>query len=123
MRIVIADDERDTLMTLGVLLRSEGFEVFLAQNGEHAARIVREVEPHAVLLDLGMPGRSGYAIANELTREYGGRCPILVAVTAHTREPQRRLAALSGIRHHVTKPYDPDALLKLLVSLKPASAR
>jgi CheY-like chemotaxis protein len=43
----------------------------------------------------------------------------LIAVTAHSSEVARRLTAKSGFRHHVAKPYDPDALLKLVASVEP----
>ena len=118
MRIVIAEDERDTLMTLGIFLRSEGFDVVLTQTAQ-AVKAVREFQPDVVLLDIGMPDRSGYVLASQLTREHGERCPALVAVTTHRREADLRLAEASGVRHHVNQPYESDALLKLLASLKP----
>ena len=57
--------------------------------------------------------------ALDLIRDYGERCPVLIAVTAHSSEVARRLTAKSGFRHHVAKPYDPDALLKLVASVEP----
>ena len=72
MRILIADDDRDTIMTLGILLRSEGHEVCLAQRPEEVAGAVREFKPKVVLLDIGMPGRSGYEIAHFRRGEFRG---------------------------------------------------
>ena len=117
MRVLIVDDERDTVMTLGILLRSEGYDVHLAQAGSQVSKAVRELRPHAVLLDIGLPDRNGYAVAQDLTREHGAACPFLVAVTAHSRDSDRKAALDSGFRHHVPKPYDPDRLLALLASL------
>jgi DNA-binding response OmpR family regulator len=118
MRVLIADDERDTLMTLGILLRSEGFDVQLLHGGTEVPSAVRKFRPQAVLLDLGMPDRNGYEVATELTREYGSARPILIAVTAHSSESDKRAAEVCGFHHHVSKPYDPDKLLSLLASLK-----
>lgn len=118
MRVLIADDVRDSLMTLGILLRSEGFAVELVSGGASVPSAVREFRPDAVLLDLGMPDRSGYAVAHDLRKEYGSACPILIAVTGHTQDAHRRLAVATGFRRHVAKPYDPNALLSLLASLK-----
>jgi two-component system CheB/CheR fusion protein len=122
MRILIVDDERDTVMTLGILLRSEGYDVHLAQAGTEVSGAVRSLRPHAVLLDIGMTDRNGYAVAQELTREHGASCPYLVAVTARSGDADRKAAFDSGFRHHVAKPYDPDQLLALLASLNRAAA-
>jgi DNA-binding response OmpR family regulator len=123
MRVLIADDERDTLMTLGILLRSEGFDVQLLHGGTDVPSAVKTFRPQAVLLDLGMPDRSGYEVATELTREYGGARPTLIAVTAHGSESDRRAAESCGFHHHVSKPYDPEKLLGLLASLHQKSDR
>ena len=117
MKVLIADDERDTLMTLGILLRSEGFDVQLAVSGAEVPKMVREFRPDVVLLDLGMQDRNGYEIAMELTSEHGEACPILIAITAYSNDSYRRLSQQLGFRHHVAKPYDPNGLLRLLASL------
>jgi CheY-like chemotaxis protein len=117
MRVLIADDERDTLMTLGILLRSEGFDVHAVHGGAEVPNAVREFRPQVVLLDLGMPDRDGYEVATELTQQYGSARPILIAVTAHASDSDRRAAEICGFHHHVSKPYNPDKLLSLLASL------
>jgi two-component system CheB/CheR fusion protein len=118
LRVVIADDNRDTVMLLGILLRSEGIDVRLATKGSEVQAAVAEFRPDAVLLDISMPDRSGLQVALELVRDYGAKCPVLIAVTAHNDETARRLTEKSGFRHHVAKPYDPDALLTLVGSIK-----
>lgn len=118
LRVVIADDERDTLVTLGILLRSEGVDVRLTSKGAEVETAVAEFHPDAVLLDIGMPDRSGLQVALDLTRQHGRKCPILIAVTAHSNDAARRLTAQSGFRHHVAKPYDPDELLQLVASIE-----
>lgn len=119
LRILVADDNRDTVMMLGILLRSEGINVRLATRGAEVQAAVAEFRPDAVLLDITMPDRSGLQIALELVRDYGAQCPVLIAVTAHSDETARRLTAKSGFQHHVGKPYDPDALLRLVASIEP----
>lgn len=106
-------------MTLGILLRSEGIDTRLVTRGAEVAALVADFRPDAVLMDLGMPDRSGLQVALDLTREHGPQCPVLIAVTAHSGEAAQRLAQKSGFRHHVTKPYDPDALLRLVGSIAP----
>src|SRR5213075_816841 len=79
VRVVVADDERDTVMTLGILLRSEGFDVELLQGGADVPAAVRSAPPVAVILDIGMPDRDGYQVAREMRQSHGERCPLLVA--------------------------------------------
>jgi DNA-binding response OmpR family regulator len=104
-------------MALGILLRSEGFDVQLLHGGSEVPSAVRKFRPQAVLLDLGMPERNGYEVAKELTREYGSARPVLIAVTAHSSESNKAAAQICGFHHHVSKPYNPDKLLGLLASL------
>ena len=120
LRVVIADDERDTVMTLGILLRSEGFDVRTTTRGVEVPAVVQEFNPHFVLLDIGMPDRTGYDLALELKAHYGDACPMLIAVTAYRAPAEKALAKQSGFLHHVGKPYNPVALIHLLSILKRA---
>jgi CheY-like chemotaxis protein len=120
LRVLIADDNRDTVMMLGILFRSEGMLVRLTTKGAEVQTAVGEFRPDAVLLDIGMPDRSGLQVALDLSREYGPKCPVLIALTAHSSEAAKRLTSQSGFRHHVGKPYDPDALLRLVASVEPS---
>ena len=114
LRVLVVEDERDTLMTLGILLRSEGYDVRLAHGGDEVPSAMREFRPHAVLLDIGMPGRDGYEIASELRASLGELCPLLVAVTAYGTAADKARAEASGFDYHVTKPYDPAELFRIL---------
>ena len=122
IRLVIADDERDTAMTLGILLRSEGFDVQLVHNGASVPPAVARHRPHAVLLDIGMPDRSGYDVAKELRAAYAAQCPVLIAVTGRASPADRDEARASGFKYYVTKPYNPGQLMRLLSTLSPAAA-
>jgi len=123
IRLVIADDERDTVMTLGILLRSEGFEVQLVHNGAAVATAVGRSRPHAVVLDIGMPDRNGCDVAKDLQASYGEKCPVLVAVSGRTSVEDRQQAFASGFTHYLTKPYDVGVLLQLLAGLGAETAR
>jgi CheY-like chemotaxis protein len=115
--VLIADDHRDTVLTLGILLRSEGYQVQLVESGEQALTEAGRFRPHVVLLDIEMPDRSGFEVAQELTRRYGNECPVLIAVTARNGDEDRRTAQISGFNHFVAKPYRPLAMLKLIEDL------
>ena len=117
-RVLVVDDESDTVVTLGVLLRGEGFEVEMLTDSREVAAAVARFRPEIVLLDIGMPGRNGYEVADELKRAYGTACPTLVAVTAYGDRANRAWARLFGFEHHITKPYNPVELIDLLHLLK-----
>jgi DNA-binding response OmpR family regulator len=114
MRVLIADDERDQVSTLAVLLNAEGHQVREVYRGDAVASHVRDFAPHVVLLDIAMPGLNGYDVAAELRAEYGDKCPVLVAVTAWDKGAHRMHGRIAGFTKYVTKPYDPSALLALL---------
>ena len=114
VRVLAVEDERDTLMTLGILLRSEGYEVQLMHGSRGVLAAVREFRPHVVLLDIGMPERDGYAVARELKVTLGDLCPLLVRVTAYGSPADKARAAATGFDHHIAKPYDPADLFAVL---------
>jgi CheY-like chemotaxis protein len=118
LRVLIADDERDTVLTLGILLRSEGFVVHTTTRGTEVPDAVRDFKPDLVLLDIGMPDRTGYDLARELRARYGDACPPLIAVTAYRAPADKARSKLSGFHHHIGKPYNPAALIHLLSILK-----
>ena len=118
VRVLIADDERDTVVTLGILLRSEGFEVCLTTRGADVPGAVRAFQPDLVLLDIGMPDRNGYELAEELRGRYGDACPPLIAVTAYRTRAEKAQAKACGFHYHIGKPYSPAALIHFLSILK-----
>jgi CheY-like chemotaxis protein len=120
-RVLICDDNRDNAVTLGVLLRSEGYIVHLAKDGAEALRLAAAFRPDVALLDLVMPGRSGFDVARELQLRYRNECPVLIAVTAHDAQRAQADAETSGFNHFLAKPYDPQALLNLVESLDKAA--
>jgi CheY-like chemotaxis protein len=116
LRVLVADDNRDTVLSLELLLQDEGHEVRSAYSGLDVVRIARLHRFDAVILDIEMPDMSGYAIAQELrTQYYASRAPLLIAITGKwTRPSEKLLARVVGFDHHLAKPFDPSALLDLL---------
>jgi len=109
-RIVVADDNRDGAESLAMLLEMSGHTVAVAHCGRDALERTRELRPDVVVLDIGMPDLSGYAVARTLRSEpWAGRLK-LVALTGWGGEADRGLAMAAGFDHHLTKPVDPDQL-------------
>jgi len=121
LRILVVDDDRDAVKTLSALLQQDGHEVIEAYTGGAVLSLVRSREPDAVLLDIGMPGATGFEIARELRLRLGRSCPALIAITAWTQPAAREMGRLSGFNHYLTKPYTVAELRALLASLPPTT--
>lgn len=117
LRILIADDDRDAVVTLSTVLQHEGHEVVEVYRGDAVLELVRRYEPDAVLLDIGMPGLTGFEIARQLREQLRHACPMLVAVTGWHQATARELGKLVGFNHYLTKPYATEDLLALLAPL------
>jgi CheY-like chemotaxis protein len=113
LRIIVADDDRDAVMTLATILQHEGHEVREVYRGSEVLRMVRDFDPDAALIDIGMPGMTGYDVAREI-RQIFGRRPVLIAVTGWKKASDRIAAQIAGFDHHLAKPFEPEALLALL---------
>src|SRR4051812_5223090 len=114
LRVVVVEDQADALSTLVELLRSEGHIAEGARTSKEFWRLFHKIGPVICLIDIGLPDRSGYDIAQEMSRRYGDDRPKLVAVTGWTKPSDRILARIAGFARHVAKPYDPAALLALV---------
>ena len=114
-RILVVDDSVDSAETLGELLKIWGHDVRMAHDGPGAVVAARDYRPEVILLDIGLPGMDGFAVAAELRKEgIGGR--LLVALTGYGEQKDRDRAAQAGFDHHLVKPIDPDSLQKLLAA-------
>ena len=115
LRVIVVDDERDSVDTLTALLNDEGHEVRGLTRGKDVLDAVAEFNPDAVLLDIAMPDTSGYEVAKEIRRRYGEVKPMLIAISGRYKQASdKMLGQIVGFDHYLTKPYDPAALLALL---------
>jgi CheY-like chemotaxis protein len=120
-RILVADDDKDAVLSLTALLREEGYEVRGVHRGVDVLQAIFHFAPDVVLLDIGMPQMTGYDVARTLRERYGSARPALIAVTGRTDESDRQQARAAGFEHHVAKPYEPRALLRLIGELSRAA--
>lgn len=119
LRVVIADDEQDTVSTLCAILQDEGYLAVGVLRGADVLSMVHSHTPHAVVLDIDMPGMSGYAVAQAIRLEYRERAPLLVAVSGKwVQQTDKLLAITIGFDHFLAKPCEPRQLLKLLNPLR-----
>lgn len=114
MRIVIADDEPDTVLTLATLLESEGHEVYGFGTGREALAAARMYKADVMIVDIQMPDMPGYDIARQL-RDHAGVMPLMIAISGRWKgDIDRLLSVAVGFDHHLVKPCDPAKLLELL---------
>jgi CheY-like chemotaxis protein len=108
-RVLVVDDSVDSAETIAELVRIWGHDVCIAHDGEHALRVARETRPDIVLLDIGLPGMDGYAVAAQLRAEgLAGR--LLVAITGYSELEDRERMKEAGFDRHLVKPVEPLAL-------------
>jgi signal transduction histidine kinase len=113
-RILIADDNRDSAETLAALLRMEGHEVTSVHDGPVALSAFSEIKPDVALLDIGMPGLTGYEVARKMRQSTSGASLTLIAITGWGQDIDKERAYAAGFDHHLTKPVDPHRLAELL---------
>ena len=114
LRVLVVEDDADSAVSLARFLRGIGHEVEVAPIGTTAVDAAQARRPDVVLLDLGLPGLDGWQVARRLQGHPAQRRPLLVALTGHDREADRRRSAEAGIDLHLAKPVDPDLLRRLL---------
>jgi PAS domain S-box-containing protein len=116
-RILVIDDNRDSAASLVMLLRLSGHEVRDANDGRQALAILEDFVPELVLLDLGMPGMSGYEVARRIRSDPRYRDVRIVAVSGYGSAEDRQRTKVSGFHDHLVKPIELAALQAILSSV------
>jgi CheY-like chemotaxis protein len=122
MRVLVIDDDADTVYATAELLRLNGHEVLTADSGMGALALMPRFRPELVLLDIGMPEQNGLAVAQRIHQLALVPRPYLVAVTGYGTSDDRRRSALAGFDLHLTKPVGPE-VYEGLVGLLQTSPR
>lgn len=115
-RVLLVDDNRDAVEAMAMLLESLGHEVHVAYNGPDGLAQAEALRPEVVLLDIGMPGMSGYDVAGALRLQPWGKSLRLIALTGWGQSTDRARTAEAGFDHHLVKPIDFDSLEQLLTA-------
>jgi CheY-like chemotaxis protein len=117
LSVLVVDDNRDSAESLAHLLAIKGHEVRTAHDGPEALRILETYRPRLILLDLGLPGMSGYEVARRLRSSPGLRDVRLAALTGWGHADDRRRTREAGFDDHLVKPADPAEVEAILVDL------
>jgi signal transduction histidine kinase len=116
-RVLIIDDQRDTLLTMKRLLAGLGHEVYTAADGEEGVRVARETRPDVVFSDVGLPGIDGYGVARRLRVDPVTQSSYLVAITGYGQGEDQRRAREAGFDRHLTKPIPFQEIEQVFASL------
>ncbi len=107
-RVLVVDDDEHIRELAMLYLQKEGFEVFCAMDGTSAAQKIREVQPNIVVLDLMLPGKTGYDVCKEVRLE--SNVPIIM-LTARDEDVDKIVGLELGADDYLTKPFNPRELV------------
>jgi signal transduction histidine kinase len=117
-RVLIVDDNEDAREMLAVLLEQAGYETSTAEDGPHALEAARATVPNIVILDIGLPGMSGYEVATSLRQLPGFSSTVIIALSGWGSPEDKRRAQEAGFDLHLTKPVFADQLSRALGALQ-----
>ena len=112
-KVVLADDDAHIGCVVAMRLRSAGYEVSVAQDGEEALGLVHEVHPSLVITDLQMPHMSGLELALKLNEDPATRHIPVIVLTARGYLMDDAAIARTNIRHVLPKPFSAREVLRL----------
>ncbi|SDD66917.1 Signal transduction histidine kinase [Massilia sp. PDC64] len=122
--ILIVDDNVDAADTLSMYLDSVGHRLHVAYEGQRGLALAEEAAPDVLLLDIGLPDIDGYQLAQRLRALPQTADATLIALTGYGQDSDRERSIAAGFDHHLTKPVDVEALVRLLTTvLKRPSTR
>jgi PAS domain S-box-containing protein len=116
-RILIVDDNLEAAETAATLLKLWGHEVNVVNDGLAVLQAVRDLRPEIILLDIGLPGMTGYEVARQIRSEPEFDSLVIAAMTGYGQVEDFRRTKEAGFNYHLTKPLDPGRLQALFGSL------
>lgn len=122
-RVLTVDDNLDAVHSLCMLLREMGHTVDYAINGYVALDAARRFKPDVVILDLGLPGMTGFEVCTQIRRDPELCATKVLALTGYGDESYRRRAEEAGFDRFLVKPLDPNVLYELLGDAKDPQVR
>jgi len=110
--IVVVDDNSDIRELLEAVLSASGYDVRCASGGEDALTLLESQIPALMLLDLSMPGMSGYQTLEHMRKRFPDHDIPVILVSAYPPEEEREQAMRMGVRDYISKPFQIPDLLK-----------
>jgi DNA-binding response OmpR family regulator len=114
VRVLVVDDDRDMVLSLIALLRTEGHDVRGAYDARNIVREVREFDPEVVILDIAMPGMTGWEAAEAIRAAIPKKIVLVGMSGEYTSGADRSVSRQRGFDLYLMKPCDPNVLLTAL---------
>ncbi|MBD0336425.1 MAG: PAS domain S-box protein [Cyanobacteria bacterium Co-bin13] len=118
-QILVVDDEPDALEVAAFSLQQAGANILTARSASEALDLLTQSCPDILLSDIGMPHQDGYTLMRQIRRlppEQGGQIPA-IALTAYAGEVDHQQAMAAGFQRHLSKPVEPEALIRAIAEL------
>jgi signal transduction histidine kinase/ActR/RegA family two-component response regulator len=117
-RVLVIEDNRDAAESMRAVLRTDGHEVEMVQDGATGLAKLEDFRADIVLLDIGLPRMDGYMVAHAIRERFAlaGRRPRLLALTGYGRDEDKVAALKAGFDGHLAKPVDPMHLLAVIAA-------
>jgi DNA-binding response OmpR family regulator len=116
-RVLVVDDEPNILLSLEFLMQQAGFEVTTAEDAEQAQVLISRQVPDLILLDISLPGISGFDLLEQLRADEATRSLPVVMLTAHGREVEKEKGMALGASDYITKPFSTRELVSRVQAL------
>ena len=116
-KIVVVEDEPDSMDVASYILEFYGAKVYPATDGKEGLALIRELKPDFVISDLSMPGMDGWELVHNLQRDLAVREIPVIALTAHAMGGDRERALAAGFYNYLTKPLTANTFINELVRL------
>lgn len=111
-KILIVDDEPNILLSLDFLMKKNGYQVFIARNGEEALTIALQEKPSVVILDIMMPKVDGYEVCQYIKRDSLLKHTHVIFLSAKSKEVDIQAAYEAGADLYLTKPFSTRTLVE-----------
>ena len=117
LRVLVVDDNVDTVTTLEMLVQESGHLVRTAYDGTAALEAALDYRPNVVLLDIGLPGLNGFEVAKRIRQQPALQNVALIAMTGYGQKSDRQRSHEAGFDHHLVKPADFGKVLEILAGV------
>lgn len=116
-KVLVVDDEPNIVLSIEFLMEQAGFEVVTAEDGEQALARVKDSQPDLLLLDISLPGISGFDVLERLRSETATAQLPIIMLTAHGRDVEREKGMALGADDYITKPFSTLSLVEKVKAL------
>lgn len=115
--VLVVDDEPNIVLSLEFLMEQAGFQVTTAEDGEQALESIKNAQPDLILLDISLPGISGFDVLEQLRGQTETVALPIIMLTAHGREVEREKGMALGADDYITKPFSTQVLVEKVKTL------